>query len=115
MTQAPLGYTGFETTAINPMLVLWSKSEKADALTSSADGKSRTSRSKSSRFSKEQAQPDPTCKRWHINVVLRFGSFWIGCHFSRKHKSICIAPVPCVVIRIARTPYTTPEPGGIVL
>lgn len=40
-----------------------------------------------------------------IDLVLRPGSFWIGAHYSKTQRAICIALIPCVVIRVGRTKY----------
>ena len=43
---------------------------------------------------------------WNIHLIFRLGSCWIGCHYSNNQKSYCIALIPCVIIRIAKTQYT---------
>jgi hypothetical protein len=56
-------------------------------------------------------------KEYHVDLIFRLGSFWIGAHHSPKYKSVCIALMPCVVLRIALTPYTPEEklPGAPVI
>lgn len=41
----------------------------------------------------------------YVNLVIRAGSLWVGCHYSEYYKSVCIALIPCVVIRVGYTPY----------
>lgn len=48
----------------------------------------------------------------HVDIVLRWGSFWVGCHYSERHKSCCIALIPGVVLRVSKTPYDNPERSG---
>ena len=50
----------------------------------------------------------------HVDLILRLGSLWVGGHYSERHRSWCIAPFPCIVFRIGKTPYTTKERSGKV-
>ena len=31
-------------------------------------------------------------------ILFRFASFWVGVHYSRIHKRVCINLLPCVTI-----------------
>ena len=44
-------------------------------------------------------------KPLYVDLVVRWGSFWIGAHYSPRNQSWCIALIPCVVIRLGRTEY----------
>lgn len=46
-----------------------------------------------------------TSKKWKVDFLPRFGSFWIGVHYSSNYQSYCIAIIPCLVIRIGKTDY----------
>ena len=46
---------------------------------------------------------------WHINFILRLESFWIGVHYSFRNQSYCIGLLPCVILRIGKTPYHVDE------
>lgn len=46
----------------------------------------------------------------YINFIPRIGSFWMGAHYSSQYKAVCIAVLPCLVVRIAKTPYKH-DPG----
>lgn len=46
--------------------------------------------------------------KYHIDLILRLGSFWIGCHYSKKGQSICIG-IPIIVVRIGKTVYRKEE------
>ena len=35
-----------------------------------------------------------------VGLIIRWGSCWIGLHWSRKHKRLCINPLPCVTVWI---------------
>ena len=43
--------------------------------------------------------------KWNIDLVIRLGSFWWGVHYSDAYKSFCVALIPCVVLRVGKTPY----------
>jgi hypothetical protein len=45
-------------------------------------------------------------KPLYVDLVIRWGSFWVGAHYSDRFNSVCIALVPCIVVRIGRTKYT---------
>ena len=36
---------------------------------------------------------------WHVNLVIRLGSFWVGLHRSSAHDSYCVAFLPCIVLQ----------------
>lgn len=42
---------------------------------------------------------------WYIDFIPRLGSFWLGVHYSNTYKSYCIALIPCLILRVGRTPY----------
>lgn len=42
---------------------------------------------------------------WRFDVVIRWGSFWVGVHKSRRYESYCIAFIPFVVLRVGKTSY----------
>lgn len=44
-------------------------------------------------------------KKWNIEFLPRLGSLWIGCHYSKRYESYCIALIRCFVIRIGKTQY----------
>lgn len=48
-------------------------------------------------------------KTWYFDVIFRLESFWVGCHYSYQHKSFCVGLLPCVIIRIAKTPYVADD------
>lgn len=48
----------------------------------------------------------PNQDKLFIDLIIRWGSCWIGCHYSYYHSSVCIALIPCIVIRIAKKPFT---------
>lgn len=49
-------------------------------------------------------------KVWNVQFIARWGSFWVGCHYSSRYQSYCIALIPCVVFRIGKTEYIA-DPG----
>jgi hypothetical protein len=57
--------------------------------------------------------PCSVCRRareqaaWHCGVLVRWGSAWIGAHWSRENRRLCVNLVPFVTI------WITP-PGGRV-
>lgn len=46
-----------------------------------------------------------TPKGVHVDLVLRLGSLWIGAHYSPKQRAWCVTLIPCITVRIGRTPY----------
>ena len=32
--------------------------------------------------------------------LIRFGSFWVGAHYSKRHRRVCINILPCVTLYI---------------
>lgn len=37
----------------------------------------------------------------HIGLLFRFGSFWIGAHWSSRNRRLCINPIPMLTVWIA--------------
>lgn len=50
-----------------------------------------------------------TGKVWNVELVVRLGSFWVGCHYSSINQSYCVALIPCVVVRFGKTNYFPTE------
>ena len=46
-----------------------------------------------------------------IGILFRLGSFWVGAHWSRRNRRLCVNPVPCVTIWVALKGGTPPEPS----
>ena len=44
-------------------------------------------------------------KVWNVQLIIRLGSLWMGCHYSSRYTSFCIALIPCVVVRIGKSDY----------
>jgi hypothetical protein len=45
--------------------------------------------------------------RWRVGVLFRFGSVWIGAHWSRVNRRLCINLIPFVTIWVT-------APGGVM-
>lgn len=45
--------------------------------------------------------------RWRCGLLLRAGSFWVGAHWSRENKRLCVNVVPFVTLWVT-------APGGSV-
>lgn len=50
-----------------------------------------------------------TGKKWKIDFLPRLSSFWIGAHYSDQYKALCVAIIPCLVIRFGETDYVKDE------
>ncbi len=46
-----------------------------------------------------------TKPRLFVDLIVRWGSMWVGVHYSERFESYCIALIPCVVLRVGRTEY----------
>jgi hypothetical protein len=45
--------------------------------------------------------------RWRVGVLFRLGSVWIGAHWSRANRRLCINLIPFVTIWVT-------APGGVM-
>lgn len=36
-----------------------------------------------------------------FGILFRAGSCWIGVHWSRRHRRVCVNPLPCVTLWVA--------------
>jgi hypothetical protein len=46
-----------------------------------------------------------TKPNFFVDLIIRWGSAWVGVHYSSRFESYCIAPLPCIVLRVGRTEY----------
>lgn len=46
----------------------------------------------------------------NFGILFRLGSFWVGAHWSRRNRRLCVNPVPCVTIWFSLKGGTPPEP-----
>lgn len=49
-----------------------------------------------------------------FGLLFRFGSFWVGAHWSRRNRRLCVNPIPCVTIWITLKGGTPPEKSRLV-
>lgn len=46
-----------------------------------------------------------TGKKLRVDFLPRFGSFWMGAHYSKQYQALCVAIIPCLVFRFGLTDY----------
>lgn len=44
-----------------------------------------------------------------LGILYKFGSFWIGIHYSKYNKRYCVNIIPCVTIWITKKGGKTPH------
>lgn len=49
-------------------------------------------------------EPPP---KWKAGILFRWGSLWVGVHWSEYNKRLCVNVVPCITVWVTL-------PGGIV-
>lgn len=47
---------------------------------------------------------------WRFGFLWRWGSFWVGVHYSDVHKRVCINLVPCFTFWVCAPGGDTPGP-----
>ena len=47
-------------------------------------------------------------------LLFRIGSVWVGAHFSKKHRRVCINFLPCITLWIVLEGGDIPEGNGWV-